>query len=174
MTARITPLRADEVLHELVAASDIFDIGGRKFMVTILSDQRIEDMVVLMARSENDEPDTDMEPSLGYTPSTGIYGGAAVVDAEGPDTDSEPDLGWQNTGPQLRLHTGDEGDGDCDAEPSLAGKTVSPVFAGDDGEYDGDEGDYSLHQLTSVDHDIRLMLRDNIIRKRSRRTGGGQ
>jgi len=67
MTTRIMPLRADDVLLELVAASDIFDIDGRKFMVTILTDRRIEDLVVAMAASEDEEPGSDDEPSLAYS-----------------------------------------------------------------------------------------------------------
>jgi len=71
-----------------------------------------------------------------------------------PDGSEEPSLGWSG-GLQYRLDTAPndlESDGDCDAEPDHEGP-------------DGDEGDYSQHQLEPVDHDIRMMLRDNIDRK---------
>lgn len=142
---------ADQVLHELVAVSDIIDIGGRKFMVAPLTDKRIEALVVAMAATEDAEPNVDDEPSLGDTASYGID------DAEGPDADTEDELGWANTGPQLSLRGGLEGDGNCDAEPDH------------DEEPSGDEGDYLPYSLEPVDHDIRLMLRDSIMRKRAGR-----
>jgi hypothetical protein len=88
-------------------------------MVTILTDQRIEDLVVAMAGGEDDEPDNDCEAGEDDEPDN---------DCE-PSEDDEPSLGQPAVNDLCDL----EGD-DCDAEANS-----------DELEPNGDEGDFSRY-----------------------------
>src|SRR5690554_1321093 len=72
--------------------------------------ERIEAAIeALIALLDATEPDSDLEPSLGWNP----YG---APDLEGDDSELEPSLGWTVTGAHGAL-TDAEFD-DCDDEPS--------------------------------------------------------
>lgn len=116
---------ADLALHVLMREADLFNVGGKMFLVAPVSAAIVDRVVEAMGASEDAEPDVDDEPSI----ASYIFGeGLSDLEGEnwpeeisqahlsGSDKESDEQLGWANQGSQLLLHAGLEGDGDCDAE----------------------------------------------------------
>jgi hypothetical protein len=152
-------ISADLVLHQLVRDGDVYEVGRRRYLVAPLDQAMLDALIIAAGITEDDEPNGDLEPSLGAQDeleSDGLederYGGDVALGwqnegsqehltyALGGD-ETEPELGWTDTGSQLRLAVDDgwgrmnmEGDGDCDQEDN--GDMEPSVGAHDDREHD--------------------------------------
>ncbi len=120
-------MTADLALHDLMRDGDVIEVGRRRYLVAQVNDAVVDRLILASAINEDDEPESDAgveDAGFGEfdncddEPSVGSYEqGVGLTDLELDEGDgSEPDLGWANTGPQLRLVSADEGDGDCDRE----------------------------------------------------------
>src|ERR1051326_5010753 len=93
-------------------------VRGRDYLVTPITAATLDALIAASAAIEDDEPNGDLEPSLGTEDdreSDGLHD---------ERLGGEASLGWAETGSQLHLTAGYapsgdlESDGDCDAEPN--------------------------------------------------------
>jgi hypothetical protein len=106
---------AGSALAALIDRGDFYAVGGTEFLVAPVDDNLIEAIASVLGETEDDEPDGDSEPSLGWTAggsvgysqlphvlAGGYRGGTTgeyAVDDEGerdrsddePDHDNEPE-----------------------------------------------------------------------------------
>lgn len=103
--------RSDLVLHALMRDGDLFDVDDRKFFVSPISDDELEELIAAIGAMEDDE-DSDNDRNSGD---------------EEPDADDEPDHDRERDR--------------CDDEPSLCGTHAGMQPGISDRDLESDEVD---------------------------------